>query len=249
MALTSMTCVDSLSFKFSLHRLEDAYVPKPPYYYSWSEPFLPNFAGKTSEGSPKRSKSQPSTLVGPVHSLSNASKKGDQKLRSVDIFRDLNPAQYRRKTEVSVNTCTKDFYSNSSTSAIDLPLTGCNYVNENATKTSRDCEDDFTSDEELAELCCGSQDTKDALPKKTLVIERKNIVRKENIGIKATRRKRTLDTSDEFTEENVVKRSRPRLDFEKMRLSMSETLNQNCSTEILLDEIFFKPILPTENSQ
>lgn len=207
-----------------------------------------NFAGKCSERNPKRSKSQPATLVGPANSLSNSSKKGDRKLRSVDIFRDFNP-QYRRKTEVSVNTCTKDFHSNSSTSATDLPLTGCKYVNEKTTKTTRDCEDDLTSDEELAELCCGSQLTKEVLPKKTIFIERKDIVRKENIESKTKRRKRTLDNSHDFTDENVVKRSRPRLDFEKMRLSRSETLNQNCSTKILFDEIFFKPILPTENSQ
>lgn len=240
-----MACVDSLSFKFSLHHLEDAYVAKPPFYYSWSEPFDLDYAGKARETNPKRSRSQPATLISSTKSLINSGKKGDCKHRSVDIFRDSNP-EYSRKTEVLDNTYTCDIHSNNSTSAKDLPRTGST---ENPTKSSPDCDDDFTSDEELAELCSSYEDKKITAPNKMLFTGEKDSNWKEDTEQKTKRRKRTLDNSHNSTDRNLPKRPRPRLDFEKMRLSRKETLNQNCSTKILFDETFFKPILPTANCQ
>lgn len=245
MALTSMTCVESLSFRFSLHHLEDKYISRPSFYYSWSEPFDLDYAGKTREGNPKRCRSQPATLLAPTNAFSYSNKRRDHKTQSLDIFRGFN-SQNRTPTEVCVSTCTQDFHSGSDSAKHQLA--GCKYVNEKTSKTS-DEEDDLTSDEELAELCCVSPAKKDVLPREPRFLERKNIARKENIEEKTKTRKRTLDHSHELTNENIIKRARPRLDFEKMRLSRRKTLKKSCSTNILFDETFFKPIFTRENNQ
>ena len=247
MALTSMTCIDSLSFKFSLHHLEDAYsVAKPSFCFSWPEPFALDFAGRARETNPKRSRSQPTALLGSTKTSINSGKKENRRVRSVDFFR-ASTSDYNRRTEVFDNTYPCDIQSNNSTSARNLPLAGSTYVNKKA--ASCDCEDDFTSDEELAELCGAYEEKKKAPTNEKLFSVKKEKIYKEDTDEKAKTRKRTLDNSHNSTDRNATKRPRPRLDFEKMRLSRSETLKQNCSTKILFDETFFKPILPTDNFQ
>lgn len=237
MALTSsLPCIDTLAFQLSRHGLDENRNIKPPFFYSWSEPYNLDFAGK-APNNPKRSRSHPSALVA----------KRKEAIHSQACLPGLKREKESEKNSEETCGSVKPLAEIHSTSLHTSPGHLTLSVNKYANQANRHEESDTadfaeSSDDEISELLVNGSTTNKELPH--VLCKNKTphpVSRKTN---RTTRDsgplKRTLEGS-ENTNEN--KRRRPRLDFEKMQLSRDALIPLNGSDKSILDEVYFRPIL------
>lgn len=238
MALTSsLPCIDTLAFQLSRHGLDENRNIKPPFFYSWSEPYNLDFAGK-APNNPKRSRSHPSALVAKRKEAlhSQACIPGLKKERKEW---DKNSEEARG----SVKPLAEIHSTSLHTSPGHLTLSVNKYANQ-ANKHEESDTADFaeSSDDEISELLVNGSNTNKDLPH--VLCENNasySIIRKTNRRTRDSGPlKRTLEGS-ENADDN--KRRRPRLDFEKMQLSRDALLPLTGSDKSILDEVYFRPIL------
>lgn len=206
MALTGgLQYIDNLALRFSLHGLEDKFTPKPTFCFSWSEPFdLDSVSGKL-RSNPKRSRSFPITKKKPEKQNTNRIETKHETAKSLlNVQTKDHDAAVRNNNNVTIIT-TKSYSETRSTST-------CINLEEES------------SDEELCDIMLQQENIKinqdfSAFNKRS---EQHGALGFENLCEKKKQpslsRKRYLEELDMSTS-GQAKRSRPRLDFDKVLLS------------------------------
>lgn len=238
MALTSsLPCIDTLAFQLSRHGLDENRNIKPACFYSWSEPFNLDFAGRV-HSNPKRSRSLPSALVA----------KRKETAQSQVLIPGLKRAKENDKNSEeicgSVKPGAAEIHSTSlHTSPGHLTLSVNKYANQaNRHKESDTADFAESSDDEVSRLLVNAFNTnKVSPPVLTEIKSSQTFTPKTN---RTTREsgplKRTLEGSENA---NDKKRRRPRLDFEKMQLSRNALVPVPRSDQSIFDEVYFRPII------
>lgn len=235
MALTSsLPCIDNLSFQLSRHGLDENRNIKPAFYYSWSEPFDLDFAGKT-HSNPKRSRSLPSALVA---KRKETAQPGLKRTRE----RDENSEETCGFVKAGAETHSTNFH----TSTGHLTLSVNKYANQATRHKESDTAVDLTesSDDEVTGLLVNplSSNT-DLLPPSVLteITDSHKLIQNRSRTLSDSGPlKRTLEANENA---NDKKRRRPRLDFEKMQLSRNAFVHVPKSDRSMLDEVYFRPIM------
>lgn len=235
MALTSsLPCIDTLSFQLSRHGLDENRNIKPAFYYSWSEPFDLDFAGK-AHSNPKRSRSLPSALVA---KRKDTAQPGLKRARE----RDENTEETCGFVKAGAETCSTNLH----TSTGHLTLSVNKYANQANRHKESDTAADLTesSDDEVSGLLVNPlRSNTDLLPPSVLTEitgSHKLIQNRSRTPSDSSPLKRTLELNENA---NNKKRRRPRLDFEKMQLSRNGFVHVPKSDRSILDEVYFKPII------
>jgi len=235
MALTSsLPCIDNLSFQLSRHGLDENRNIKPAFYYSWSEPFDLDFAGKT-HSNPKRSRSLPSALVA---KRKETTQPGLKRTRE----RDENSEETCGFVKAGAETHSTNFH----TSTGHLTLSVNKYANQATRHKESDTAVDLTesSDDEVSGLLVNPLTSNtDLLPPSVLTEitdSHKLIQNGSRTPSDSGPLKRTLEANENA---NDKKRRRPRLDFEKMQLSRNAFVHVPKSDRSMLDEVYFRPIM------
>lgn len=238
MALTSsLPCIDTLSFQLSRHGLDENRNIKPAFYYSWSEPFDLDFAGKT-HSNPKRSRSLPTAL------LAKRKETEQSQVGSVGLKRAKERDENSGKTCGFVKAGAEVHSTSSHASSGHLTLSVNKYANQaNRHKESdaaADCAE--SSDDEVSGLLVNTLNTKEDLASVLAEITSSHnfIQNKSRTPNESGSLKRTLDTNENTIDK---KRHRPRLDFEKMQLSKNAVIPIPRSDQSIFDEVYFRPII------
>lgn len=234
MALTSsLPCIDTLSFQLSRHGLDENRNIKPAFYYSWSEPFDLDFAGK-AHSNPKRSRSLPSALV---TKRKETTQPGLKRAKGRD--------EKSEETCELVKAGAETHSSNLHTSTGHLTLSVNKYANQANRHKESDAAADLTesSDDEVSGLLVNPLNANtDLLPSVLTEItgSHKLIQNGSRTSGDSGPLKRTLEANENA---NDKKRRRPRLDFEKMQLSRNAAVHVPKSDRSILDEVYFRPII------
>lgn len=241
MALTSsLPCVDTLAFQLSLNGLDENRNIKPAFYYSWSEPFDLDFAGRV-HSNPKRSRSLPSALV---------TKRKEIPILSANQARLAELKRAKESDENTEDTCKAgvDIHSTSLyTSPGHLTLSVNKYANqENRHKESSGAFDSAeASDDEVSGLLINTLSNAEDLSNQVVLAEITSSTptfprdKSRKPGLSGSR-KRNLNEHENI---NNKKRRRPRLDFEKMQLSRNMAVSVPRSDSSIFDEVYFRPII------
>lgn len=244
MALTSsLPCIDTLAFQLSRHGLDENRNIKPAFYYSWSEPFDLDFAGR-AHSNPKRSRSLPTAL---------ASKRKETTMLSANQVALAALKRARESDENSEETCgivkaVTDIHSTSLyTSPGHLTLSVNKYANQaNRHKASTDAIDSAdSSDEEVSGLLVSIQNKTEGLTDQVVLTEIASSTYKltQNKSRKAGVSNVLKRNLEEQENSNFKKRRRPRLDFEKMQLSRDVSVPAPRKDPSMLEEVYFRPIV------
>lgn len=243
MALTSsLPCIDTLAFQLSRHGLDENRNIKPAFYYSWSEPFDLDFAGRV-HSNPKRSRSLPSALVAKRKEtiLSNANQ---VRLAGLKRAKDENSQETCGIVKAGVDIHSASLY----TSPGHLTLSVNKYANQaHRHKETSDAVDSAEgSDDEVSGLLVNTPHKTDDLPNQVVLAEitgstHKLIRNKSRYTGASGALKRNLDEHENTN--SVKRRRRPRLDFEKMQLSRNMTVPVSKSDPSIFDEVYFRPII------
>jgi hypothetical protein len=235
MALASgLQYIDNLALRFSLHGLEDSFAGKPTFCFSWSEPFdLDTVAGKLATN-PKRSRSFPTTFA--KGQLGNVEKQLAEKR---DHIRSKAKPPFRVH---SVNEGDTSNIIHAGKQHIDKSSYA--YACASGTEGYKGIEEE-SSDEELCDLMA-EQENLQFTKEYTATKRREKDARDLEIceRKKQSCRKRYLEDIDTYTTRDA-KRSRPRLDFDKVLLSKTRYLeDSNTSTNI---GTYFAPIITSDS--
>ena len=244
MALTSsLPCIDTLAFQLQRHGLDENRNMKPAFYYSYSEPFDLDFAGR-AHSNPKRSRSLPTALT--------AKRKETAVMRANQVATaGLERAKESDENSKEICGIVKpgvDIHSTSlHTSPGHLTLSVNKYANqENLHKeqasSATDCAE--SSDDEVSGLLV-NLDKPDDLPNQVVLAEitgstHKFIQNKSRTPGMSGALKRNLDEQENT---NLKRKRRPRLDFEKMQLSRAVAVPVPRRDPSMFDEVYFRPII------
>ena len=236
MALTtSLPCIDTLAFQLSRHGLDENRNVKQGFYYSWSEPFDLDFAGRV-HSNPKRSRSLPSALV---------TKRREPTPLTANQTRLLGLKRAKENDENIECACKAgvDIHSTSLyTSPRHLTLSVNKYANQSnrhGESSDRVTDSAEASDDEVSGLLINTPTNSDNLSHQVTNASQKLVHGKiQNPGFST--RKRNLD---EHEYSSNKKRRRPRLNFEKMQLSRNVTVPVPKSDPSIFDKVYFRPII------
>ena len=233
MALTtSLPCIDTLAFQLSRHGLDENRNVKQGFYYSWSEPFDLDFAGRV-HSNPKRSRSLPSALV---------TKRKEPTPLTANQTRLLGLKRAKENDENIEYACKAgvDIHSTSLyTSPGHLTLSVNKYANMHGESSDRVTDSAEASDDEISGFLINTPTNSDNLSHQVTNASQKLVHGKiQNPGFST--RKRNLD---EHEYSSNKKRRRPRLNFEKMQLSRNVTVPVPKSDPSIFDKVYFRPII------
>ncbi|EDO38754.1 predicted protein [Nematostella vectensis] len=220
-------CVDSLAMRFSLHGIEDPYVRKSSFCFSWSEPFdLDSVAGKLTN--PKRSHSLPSKLT---------TKKQDERKIERETFQErqiLRNQTYEGNLLKRASLEISQIWKHQTRPCVK-------YANATTSKDIDSFEEE-SSDEELCELMAERENipVTHELGKRSYDMDARKVEMCEKRSMEPVRRKRYLEEL-ETSPGNEIKRPRPRLDFEKVRLSRTNLIEKSAAVET------FAPIIASDS--
>ena len=236
MALTtSLPCIDTLAFQLSRHGLDENRNVKQGFYYSWSEPFDLDFAGRV-HSNPKRSRSLPSALV---------TKRREPTPLTANQTRLLGLKRAKENDENIEYACKAgvDIHSTSLyTSPGHLTLSVNKYANQSnrhGESSDRVTDSAEASDDEVSGFLINTPTNSDNLSHQVTNASQK-LVHGKIQNPEFSTRKRNLD---EHEYSSNKKRRRPRLNFEKMQLSRNVTVPVPKSDPSIFDKVYFRPII------
>lgn len=236
MALTtSLPCIDTLAFQLSRHGLDENRNIKQGFYYSWSEPFDLDFAGRV-HSNPKRSRSLPSALVTKRKESTPLTANQTRLLGLKRAKENDKNIEYACKAEVDIHSTS--LY----TSPGHLTLSVNKYANQSnrhGESSDRVTDSAEASDDEVSGFLINTPTNSDNLSHQVTNASQKLVHGKiQNQGFST--RKRNLD---EHEYSSNKKRRRPRLNFEKMQLSRNVTVPVPKSDPSIFDKVYFRPII------